>query len=255
MSDLSTVYILKRYFEEEKSLPEIAQELNTYPNKIRRIILKAGRQLRDKSESQKIALNNGRADHPTEGKERTEETKLKLSEASAQSWANMPKDKKKKLCEKLSESFKKRDKGELEDMYKKASRAISEAGRSGSKLEKYLLENLPGLGYNIIAHKKGLIANTNLEPDFVIPDIKVVIEIDGPTHFLPIFGEERLEKTIKSDTEKNGLFLQNGYCVLRVKHICKTLTAYKKREALKEIAKTLDEIKNNHKVCIIEIEV
>ena len=49
-------YIVDQYFNHYKSISSLADELNTYPNKIRRIILRAGKKLRSKSESQKITL-------------------------------------------------------------------------------------------------------------------------------------------------------------------------------------------------------
>lgn len=248
-------YIVNQYVKEKKSLPEIAEELGTYANKIRRRLLKLGVEMRSKSESQKIALEHGRTQHPTEGKERDAATKLKLSEASAKAWENFSNKKKKEIKKKLAESWKNRPEEEILEMQKKAAAAISNAGRTGSKLENFLVENLPKRGYNVIAHKKGAIANTNLEPDLIIPDLNIVIEIDGPTHFLPIFGEEKLRKTQAADDEKNALFLQNGFCVLRVKHICKTLTGFKKRKALDEISEAIAKIKKNHKNTIIEIEV
>ena len=54
-------------------------------------------------------------------------------------------------------------------------------------------------------HKKGIVPNSNLEVDIYLPEMGAAIEIDGPSHFLPIWGEEALSKTIKSDNEKNGL--------------------------------------------------
>lgn len=247
-------YLIQEY-NNGKSLPQLAEEFDTYPNKIRRELIKAGVKMRSKSESQKIALDSGRTEHPTRGKERSNDTKLKLSESAANTWKNFSDKELTSIKKKLSIAWSKKTKEEISDMQKKAATAISKAGREGSKMEKFLLEKLPDRGYNILAHKKGLIANSNLEPDFVLPDIKVIIEIDGPTHFYPIFGEETLQKTIAADAEKNALFLQYGFCILRIKHICKTLTEYKKRNVLEEIVKNLELIKNNHKATIIEIEV
>lgn len=254
-------HVLKMYFEEFKSLPEIAEYYDTYSNKIRRIILKSGKQLRSKAESQKIALEKGRAEHPTEGKQRSESTKLKLSEASAKAWENKSEKEKKQIRKKISESWHDRDPNDVADMLKKAAQAVSEAGRTGSKLENYLVEKLNERGYNVIAHKKGVIPNSSLEPDILVPGLKILIEIDGPSHFFPIFGktkqerQERLEKTIAADNVKNGLFLQEGFCVIRVKHICKTLSGIKKRKALEDIIAIIEKVRKNHKNTIIDVEV
>ena len=64
-------YIIEQYVDEEKSTYEIAQELKTYPNKIRRALNTLGVPLRDKSAAQTVAINSGRHEHPTRGKKRT----------------------------------------------------------------------------------------------------------------------------------------------------------------------------------------
>ena len=58
--------ISKMYLKESKSTYEIAQEFNTYPNKIRRTLKTLGVSLRDKSKAQTVAIKNGRHEHPTQ---------------------------------------------------------------------------------------------------------------------------------------------------------------------------------------------
>lgn len=251
---MDTEYILEQYFQKNRSAPDIAQELDTYPNKIVRIIKKSGLEMRTKSESQKIALEEGRASHPTEGKNRSDETKLKISESVANKWQSFSEVKKKSIKTNLKKSWKKRDKSDILLMQKKAVQGLSKSGREGSKIEKFMVEELRRLGYNILAHKKGLIPNSNLEPDAVLPDIKLIIELDGPTHFKPIFGQERLDKVIASDAEKNALFLQHGFCILRVKYLSKTISQYKKRVMIERLVEKIESIKNNHQVKILDIE-
>ena len=254
MDEKLTKYIIDEYFNNNKSITSLAKELDTYPNMIRRTIIKSGLSLRTKSESQKIALQEGRANHPTEGKERNDETKLKISESVAKKWEGFSKNKKDSIKKSLKTAWKKRDKADIVSMQKKAMENMSKAGKTGSKIENFIVEELMNRGYNVLAHKKGLIPNSNLEPDAVLPDIKLVIEIDGPTHFKPIFGQERLDKVIASDAEKNALFLQNGFCVLRVKYSSKTLSQYKKRNMIESLIDNIESIKNNHQSKIISIE-
>ena len=85
-------------------------------------------------------------------------------------------------------------------------------------------------GYVIEYHRKGIIPNANLEVDIYIPDFATAIEIDGPSHFLPIWGDEALRKTIKSDNEKNGLLRYHGIMVLRVSQKRKTLSKKSMRD-------------------------
>ena len=51
----------------------------------------------------------------------------------------------------------------------------------------------------------------------MIIKLKTIIEIDGPSHFLPIWGEQRLQKQINADLRKSGSLLSKGFVVIRVK--------------------------------------
>lgn len=248
-------YITKQYTEKMRSIGDIADELKTYPNKIRRILMREGITLRDKSEAQKLALENGNAVHPTKGKKMSDATKLKVSEKAAEVWKNLTPTELEARKEVLRERWSEKTEKEIKEMQSKAAAAISAAGRDGSKIELFLVSELTRLGYNVLSHKKGLILNTELEPDIVVTDYKTVIEIDGPSHFFPIWGQETLDKKIASDNEKNGLFLLNGFSILRVKHLCKTLTQKKKRDLLKAVIESLEKVNNLSVPKILEIEV
>jgi hypothetical protein len=63
--------IQKSYIEEKKSFAQIAENVGTYANKIRRDATKFNIDIRDKSEAQKNALKNGNIEHPTKGKKRS----------------------------------------------------------------------------------------------------------------------------------------------------------------------------------------
>ena len=73
-------FIIDEYVENNKSTYEISESLGTYPNKIRRALIKLGVELRDKSVAQSTAIQSGRHKHPTKGTERSESDKIKISE-------------------------------------------------------------------------------------------------------------------------------------------------------------------------------
>lgn len=248
-------YLKEQYEVKRRSIGEIADEFGTYPNKVRRILLKGGVVLRDKSEAQKQALENGTALHPTKGKKMSDATKLKVSEKASDVWRNLTPQQLEARKKVLRERWGEKTEEEVKDMQSKAAAAISAAGRDGSKIEKFLVDQLTALGYNVLFHKKGIIPNTELEPDIIVTDYKTVIEIDGPSHFFPIWGQDTLDKKIASDNEKNGLFLLGGFSILRVKHLCKTLTQKKKRDLLKQVVISLEEVNNLTTPKIVEIEV
>ena len=119
---------------------------------------------------------------------------------------------------------------------------IKRASQEGSKLEKYIRDKLTKENYVIEYHKKGIVPNENLEVDIYLPELGTAIEIDGPSHFLPIWGDEALRKTIKSDNEKNGLLRYHGVMVLRVAQQKKTLSQKAMRDTWNSIKKELEVI-------------
>ena len=60
MNKIDESYVVKQY-DDGSSTIAIAKELNTYPKKIERILKKNGTTLRSRSESQTLAIKQGRA--------------------------------------------------------------------------------------------------------------------------------------------------------------------------------------------------
>ena len=248
----------KQYWTLERSVGDIAKELDTYPNKVRRALKKHGIKLRDRGSAQSIALKTGRSSHPTKDKGHSEEAKLKISESVAQNWENLSDEELESRRETARQQWKNMTEEERQKLRSSAVPGIKRASQEGSKLEKYIRDELTKAGYVIEYHKKGIVPNANLEVDIYLPEIATAIEIDGPSHFLPIWGEEALTKTIKSDNEKNGLLRYHGIMVLRVAQKRKTLSKKSMRdtwgaiqEELKIISKKLPAKNNRFK----EIEV
>jgi very-short-patch-repair endonuclease len=240
---MDTKKILNLYTEHNKSTYEIAEELNTYPNKIRRILIQNGVVLKTKSEAQKNAIENGTAQHPTDGKNRTKEEKLKISSGLKKYWENMSDelyqeriDQSKKRWENMSDVDK-------HNMMSAAIKSIQLAGKEGSKLEKFIYFELTNAGYAVQYHKKQLIQNQDMELDMYIPAIKTIIEVDGPSHFLPIWGDEKLQKQIKADTQKTGLILSKGMVIVRIKNLSDSVCLADKEKLRLDILKTLGTIK------------
>ena len=82
-------FIVKEYEVNQKSFGDIAKLGNTYANKIRRDAIKFKINIRNKSEAQKNALKTGKTSHPTQGKERYQNTKEKIGMKVLQYWENM----------------------------------------------------------------------------------------------------------------------------------------------------------------------
>lgn len=235
--------IVKMYVEQNKSTYEIAEQLKTYPNKIRRVLIKSGIDLKSKSEAQKNAIDRGVASHPTIGKQRSQEEKLKISSGLQRYWDNMSDDLYKAKIKQAKDRWQNMPEEDKANMQESAIKSIQAAGKEGSKLEKFIYSELTKSGYKVDFHKKTLIQNQNLEIDMYLPLLKTIIEIDGPSHFLPIWGEEKLQKQIKADFHKTGLILSKGMVIIRIKNLSDSISLANKEKLRLDILNQLDKIK------------
>lgn len=236
--------VVSMYNDEGKSTYEIAQSLDTYPNKIRRTLIKHGVKLKSKSEAQKNALESGRSFHPTAGKKRSEEEKLNISQGMENHWNEMSDSDRQDRVDQAKKRWKEMDAAQRDKMSRLATDAIRRAGKEGSKLEKFIVDKLKDSGYSVDFHNKRLIPTENLEIDIYLPGLKTIIEVDGPSHFLPIWGEDKLQKQIKADLHKSGLLLSRGYAIIRVKAMS-SLSLHKKEKLASNIINILSKIKDN----------
>ena len=243
MSGLTREYLIEQYVQRKRSFADIAAEFGTYPNKIRREAIRFGIQPRDKSKAQKNALKSGRHKHPTKGQERSPETKIKISNKVAESWQNISDKEYNKRIKQAQKRWKKMSKDEKKALQKSAGDAVRKAGKEGSKMEKFLLETLRNSGYVVQFHRKGLVPNEKLEVDLFLPELRTAIEIDGPAHFFPIWGEESLARHLKADAQKTGLLITRGFAILRVKHLTKHVSTKHMRDLSNNIMVQLEQIK------------
>jgi very-short-patch-repair endonuclease len=224
------------------SLHELAEQYHTYPNKILRLLKKAGIPIRKKSEALKNAVSRGRKVHPTAGKKRTDEERLKISQGMDDFYDKMTPEQYNNLIQRAKKNWKRMPKDTIAIMQKRSADANRKAAKEGSSVEKYMKYILEENHYIVEFHKKNLL-HTDLEVDIFLPKESVAIEIDGPTHFKPIFGDEQLKKQIKFDTEKNGILLSVGLVLIRVKYTRSKLTLGVKNKIKTAILELLDNIK------------
>lgn len=208
--------VVDLYQKQEKSTYQIAEELNTYPNKIRRVLIKHGVEIKDRSAAQKLALKKGRSKHPTDGTKRTEETKIKISSQLVKHWDDLDDKERKRRSLESKKRWNNMSKAKQQEIRSKATQAIRVSAVEGSKMERHIATEIRKLGYKVELHKK-IIISENLEVDLYIPELNTIIEVDGPSHFYPIWGQEKLEKQMNADLRKSGSLLSKGYAILRVK--------------------------------------
>jgi very-short-patch-repair endonuclease len=134
-----------------------------------------------------------------------------------EAWDNMSDqelDRRKKIAktnwEKLSQD-------EQQEILRKANVAVRQSSSLGSKMELYILEKLLSDGYKVDFHKEQILVNTKLQIDLFLPTMDVAIEVDGPSHFEPVWGDDALQKNKKYDTKKNGIILGRGMILIRIK--------------------------------------
>ena len=209
--------IEKMYVKQKLSFSTIAQELNTYANKIRRDAIKYKIPIRDKSQAQSNALATGAHKHPTKGTQRTETTKSKIGKSVMEAWDNIDEKelaRRKRNSKKLWNSL---SNDEKQNRLNLANQAVRNSSKTGSKLEHYLLEQLIKDGYKVDFHKEKILSNTKLQIDLFLPTMNIALEVDGPSHFLPVWGDEVLAKNQKYDKKKTGLIIGKGLKLIRIK--------------------------------------
>jgi len=256
MSSINEAYVIQQYADGCSTIV-LAKELDTYPKKIERILKRNGQSLRSKSESQALAIKEGRAKHPTEGSQRTEEQKIKISKGTEARWKNMSKEDRQNFIDGAKDRWEKMPADRKREMLEKAGRSLQKTTTEGSKAEKFLRQKLLDEGYDVRLHVKNLIEG-KFELDLFLPELKLIIEIDGPQHFMPIFGEKRLEEVIKFDSIKNGLLISKGYCLVRIRYLCKHMSQSVQRKLWALVSEQVEKIedkfpsKNNR---FIELEI
>lgn len=211
--------------------------------------------MKTKSDAQKLALDSGRFTHPTKGKKRNDAVKSKISASMAESWNQISDEEKKKRSEKAKANWDNLTESDKKALQDSAHAAIRVSAKEGSKLEKYVYEHLMHSQFQVIFHKKELIPNNRLEVDIFVTDKKTAIEIDGPSHFLPIWGEDKLLKTQASDMQKAGLLNGYGYHLIRIKQVVKNVSAFQSKRAVEQLAETLNNIDVNGAPQFIELEI
>ena len=237
--------IIDMYQKQQYSTYEIAEKLNTYPNKIRRILKQHGVTLRNAKTAQKNALKKGRAIHPTKGVGLSDKTKKKISESQGDVWDSLTVNEKKHRSKIGKLSWEQKTEEEKVLFISKAQDAVRKSSRTGSKLEHFLLSELGERNIRVEFHKDHWLQNQNLQVDLYLPEHRIAIEVDGPSHFKPVWGEKNLEKNIKADQQKTGLILQAGLVMVRIKQD-KSLTQRYMRRTLLKLLITIEQIKTQY---------
>ena len=223
----------------------IGEKYGVKANTIRRGLISRGIKMRTISESQKLRLDNGIAEHPTAGKTRPDSVKKKIAEKSHQTWKNKSEKEKLEHKERSKEWWDNRPPELVEQMKESSAKGIRRAAKEGSQLERFLLNKIRETGRDVIWHASNFLENVDLEVDLLLPNDKIAIEADGVFHVQPVFSQEQFEKTLRADATKNGLLMKNGYCVIRVRNTRKNMSIPFYDRLWSEVNKLIEEINSN----------
>ena len=198
----------------ETSITALAEKMGTYPNRIRRDAKNLGVEIRDRSETRKMLLDTNQAKSPTEGKSRTYDERIRIAKTRSKAWTE---EAKKKMVEVSRENWNKKSDRAKEEFFQKSKEGIKLALAYGSKLEKSIYDFLIDEGYNAERQRRFLIEREKMSIDIFLNDLGIAIEIDGPSHHLPVWGEAKLQRTKVIDNRKDGLLINEGIKILRIR--------------------------------------
>ncbi len=238
-------YIIKHYEKLGKSFQDIAAETDTYANKVRRDAIRFKIKIRDKSQAQKNALSTGKTKHPTKGTTRPNDIKQKIGKSVLKSWEGLSDKELKERKHKAKINWDNKSDQEKEYMLREANIAVRETSKKGSKLENFLLNKLLEHGYSVEFHKEQSILNTKLQIDLFLPKDNIAIEVDGPSHFEPVWGDDALKRNKKYDDKKTGLILGKGLYLIRIKQ-SKDFSNARAEIIFTDLVSTINKIKNKN---------
>lgn len=243
----------KLYIKQKLSFANIAKQYKTYANKLRRDALRFKIKIRDKSEAQKNAIQTGSHKHPTKGQKRSQIVKEKIGDSVMKAWDKLSAaelDDRKNKCRDRWESL---DENTKANILKMANDAVRVASKTGSKLEKYLLNRLLKDGYKVEFHKEQTLLNTKLQIDLFLPASNIAIEVDGPSHFEPVWGDDSLSRNKKYDAKKTGLIFGKGWKLIRIKQT-KDFSNSRAGLIYQELLDSINKLNNNNSQKTITIK-
>lgn len=246
--------VAKLYTKDKKSLAEIAEKYNTYPNKILRILKKHNIERRTNSESQVQAIENGRKVAPNDGSPRSESVCKAISEGMSTYWQNADESVLESHRERARDQWNNMSAPEKQEMQDKARTGILKAAKDGSKIEVLIRDCLSDNNIRFVRNKKKMLDDPKLELDIFLPDKMVAIEVDGIYHHQAIHGEEYLSKRQHVDSKKNGLCRRAGIYMIRINVLKKNVSKKDCRDLCEKLLKRLDNLPKNVRLTTIDIK-
>lgn len=234
-------YLEAEYEIKERSTSDIAKEWGTYPNTVRRELIKQGFTIRNKSQAQKINIKKNGA--PMEGKTRTQEEREKISQGLQNFWDELTEEETEEFKAYRAKVAKEKWESLSEEEKENSIRKMHNASRNkmyvGSKNENMVANLLREHGYVVDQRSNEYTPGRRFEIDMALPMHNIAIEWDGATHFDPIYGEEHLRKVQEKDSRKDKVLVSAGWTVIRCRDHSTASTLAFCRRAVKQIVDTI----------------
>ena len=219
MMDINETDVRRLYEDEGQSLRRVSKALGVSLATLSRFMDRHGVIKRNKAAAQKNFLKTN--DHQMKGRSHTDATKQKISHGLGEFWESLTDKETEAIKKKIGSAWRRKwaamSDNERKTMMESLASKAKEAQGTGSRLERYIAEHLKQRGYVIEERTDYYTAGKEFEVDLALPKQKIAMEIDGPTHFLPIHGEKVLQKQQERDNRKDMLILSSGYSVLRIR--------------------------------------
>jgi len=253
MARKATINIVqvKELFESGLSTYKVAEQLGCSQSYICKFMKNYNKKnptnpihVRDKSEAQKAFIEkNG---HQRIGTTHSDESKAAISTKMGDFFeSDKGTEVKKRIAEGRKEAWEGMSKAEQAENLTKMRTANRESMKigEGSKFENYVAEELRKVGY-ILEQRTQNYTPGQLEVDIAIPDLKIAVEVDGPTHFTELYGPERLKRAKANDELKNGQLTTGGWDLLRIQDKSASLSPVRIKRITETLSKMIEDRKS-----------
>jgi very-short-patch-repair endonuclease len=173
---------------------------------------------RSKSEAQKKYIERT-GKHQREGTLHSEESREQISDSMKKVYDS---ERGEEIREKIAEQRQlewydktEEERAEILQNLKDSSRAKAQSGE-GSNFENFLAQKLKEEGYAVEQRTQNYTPGNKFHVDIALYNEKIIIEVDGPTHWQPIYGEDELVKVKAKDKVKDDILNSAGWNVVRV---------------------------------------
>ena len=252
MADINENDARRLYQEEGLSMRQVAERLKVPLASLSRFMKRHGITSRDKGEAQKNYLKDH--EHQMKGKKHSDTTKQKISKGLGEFWDKLSEEDKEELKKKIGSAWRRKwqqmSDVDRRTMMESLSNKAKEVQGNGSRLERFVAEELRKRGYTVEERSTNFTAGKSFEIDIALPKERIAIEIDGPTHFLPIHGEDHLKSQQDRDSRKDELVNGAGFNMLRIRDNNGPLSQVR----IDRIEQAIKEIKENGGTSVWYIE-